>query len=86
MCIVECDKTMDMPRLVFTFNGVDFSMMPDEYVKPYGIICRLVLLGRNFHHPDYKNFWILGQPFFRAFYTVFDFGQKKIGFAKSIQQ
>ena len=33
--------------------------------------------------PDRSNWWILGVPFLEVFYTEFDMGKKRLGFAKS---
>ena len=35
-------------------------------------------------HAPGRNMWILGLNFFQDYYAVFDYGQKRIGFAESI--
>jgi len=39
-------------------------------------------VAKFMHHPG-RNQWILGLNFFNNYYTVFDYGQDSIGFAKS---
>ena len=34
-------------------------------------------------YPDRSNWWILGNPWNEVFYTEFDMGNAKVGFAKS---
>ena len=34
-------------------------------------------------YPDRSNWWVLGNPFNEVFYTEFDMGNKRVGFAKS---
>ena len=38
------------------------------------------------NHPDRSNWWVLGTSFMKVFYTEFDFGNQRVGFAKSVEQ
>ena len=38
------------------------------------------------NYPDRSNWWVLGHNFLKVFYTEFDFGSQRVGFAKSVQQ
>lgn len=73
-----------MPTIIFTINGVDFPLTPEQYV------IKISMFGRDscisgFFGMDIPNnpLWILGDVFIGPYYTVFDYGQKRVGFAKS---
>ena len=36
-------------------------------------------------NPDGINWWLLGRTFLKVFYTEFDFGNQRVGLAKSVQ-
>jgi len=38
----------------------------------------------KFMHAPGRNMWILGLNFFQDYYAVFDYGEKRLGFAESI--
>lgn len=77
----SCD-TSKLPDIVFKIAGKDFPLKPDQYVlkvsqggKP---ICLSGLFGMDIpNHP----LWILGDVFIGPYYTVFDYENKKVGFA-----
>uniref|UniRef100_A0A6G1SNE1 Lysosomal aspartic protease n=1 Tax=Aceria tosichella TaxID=561515 RepID=A0A6G1SNE1_9ACAR len=80
----QCDLGL-LPYLVFKIGGNEFLLAPDEYVNVRRI--------RGMVHSCYSNlvvvdsqvypFWILGETFLKRHYMVFDYGQKRIGFARS---
>ena len=78
--VVPCKKEID--PLVFHANGQQFSLGKDELVMPvqtsHGTLCVLRLNG-SATIPG----WVLGDPFLSKFYAVFDFGGKRLGFARS---
>lgn len=80
--MVSCSKLPSMPPVHFTINGVNMTLTPDDYVlkiKKLGqTICLLGFMG--FDIPG-KPLWILGDIFIGKFYTVFDVGNKRVGFA-----
>lgn len=50
----------------------------DMWFEKAGETC----VAKFMHHPG-RNEWILGLNFFNNYYTVFDYGNDSIGFAKS---
>ena len=84
---VQCDTLGSMPSITVNLCNEekkckDFILSPKDYVlqmSVYGYkICILGVLGIDIPH---KKLWILGDPFIRKYYTVFDVGQKRMGFA-----
>lgn len=73
-----------LPNLVFTINGKQFELTPSEYVlqmQSFGsTVCLLGISGIDIPN---NPLWILGDIFIGPYYTVFDYGNKRVGFAKS---
>ena len=74
---VVCDCSFgdyrQFPDLVYTMNGIDFVIHAENYIYYENGYCYLLLEGNGL-----DEYWILGQPFFREYYTVFDMDKKLI--------
>ncbi|KAG0723099.1 Cathepsin D [Chionoecetes opilio] len=83
--VIPCNKVADMPTITFTLNGQDFDLtgaeLVIESVDQMGTkVCIVGILGLDLGGIEA---WILGDPFIARYYTEFDVGQKRMGFAKS---
>jgi len=79
----DCSNVHTLPTVSFTFAGATFDLEPEFYVirqkdDATGMfVCQLGIEGVNAGVP----IWILGDPFLRKFYTVWDAEQNRVGFA-----
>lgn len=79
----SCDVS-GLPKLVLKIENREFSLEPQDYVLQVTSLgrtsCISGLMGLDIPgHP----LWILGDVFIGPYYTVFDYGQKRLGFAKA---
>merc|ERR1711964_615890 len=78
----EIDCNADAPDIVFTLNGKEYSFSKKDYVISAGGVCLFAMLGIDVP-PPHGPLWILGDVFMRKYYTQFDWGNKRLGFATS---
>merc|ERR1712167_312167 len=74
-----CDKSKYRAIELFINDKYYFKMSPDSFVLDIGQgdKCFLPFLYTN------ADYWVLGEPFFRNFYTVYDVQKGIIGIAPS---
>lgn len=73
----DCSGVDQLPTITFTFSGHDFDLEPSFYVIRDQGQCMLGIQAVDAGVP----IWILGDPFLRKFYTVWDQDQNRVGFA-----
>lgn len=82
----SCDLS-HLPDLIFTIEGREFPLKPEQYVLQISQagkkLCLSGLFGMDIpNHP----LWILGDVFIGPYYSVFDYGNKQLGFAHTKMQ
>ena len=89
--MLSCNSLKDLPSIKITLCNKekckDFELTAEEYVIKVSMfgynICLLGFTGIDIPPPRGPLF-IIGDPFLRKYYSVFDIGQERIGFAESI--
>jgi len=79
-----CELTL-LPDLIFHIGGQKFSLKPEQYIEKVYVGRSLVTCISALKVIDSERypFWTLGELFLKRHYIVFDFGQRRLGFAKS---
>ncbi|XP_017869811.1 PREDICTED: cathepsin E-A-like [Drosophila arizonae] len=72
---IDCSNTSNMPTFLFTIGGKVFGVPNSAYIITTDIGCILGVSGME------QQFWILGDVFLGQYYSEFDLGKNRIGFA-----
>jgi hypothetical protein len=82
----DCNNLNAMPKLTFTAAGLQDPLVlePTDYMDSGPDTC-VFALGESPDSPDGKPLVVLGAPFLRRYYTVFDFNpqEPRLGFAQA---
>ena len=85
---MDCALEKSFPILTFVIDGHPYTLEPSFYVlksltDSHKIECQLGIQGIN---PLLSGeLWILGDPFLRKYYSLFDRKEKRVGFALAKQ-
>ncbi|KAK6028187.1 eukaryotic aspartyl protease [Ostertagia ostertagi] len=82
--VVDCSTIPQLPIITFIIGDMELRLGGSAYiVKVSPTLCWSGFQSMDL--PTYNGYlWILGDAFIRNFYTVFDHGNRRIGFAVSV--
>ncbi|CAG2117669.1 unnamed protein product [Medioppia subpectinata] len=80
--VVNCKRVKALPIVTLTLGGKAFPLKPSQYIyKQLGLNGNVQCMS-GFESDD-DPLWILGDVFIGPYYTEFDFGRNRVGFASS---
>lgn len=77
---IDCSLIPSLPDLEVTLGGNKFVLSGSDYVLKVQSICLFGMTGIDVPAP-HGPLWIMGDVFMRKYYTAFDWGNKRLGFA-----
>lgn len=83
---IDCTKLSTYPNIEFNIAGDVYTLAPQDYILQLTVLgqtqCQLGIQGMEFP-PHLAGSIILGDSFIKTYYTHFDIGNNRVGFAKA---
>ncbi|XP_044307225.1 pepsin B-like [Varanus komodoensis] len=81
--LVNCNNIQKMPTITFVINRSQFPLPPSAYVTKNNGYCTVAVVATYLPAVNGQPLWIFGDVFLKEYYSVFDMGNNRIGFAPS---
>jgi len=78
--LIPCSQKTSGINFDIVIGGKTFTLTPNDYIIPDESICLFGMVGLDIPAP-HGPLWILGDPFIRTFYSIFDLQNSRMGFA-----
>jgi Eukaryotic aspartyl protease len=79
---IDCAAVASMPDIIFAIDGKDYAVPGRMAVMQTQNTCLFAAAGMDFPKPGPQ--WILGDVFMRQYYTIFNYLDQTISFAKAV--
>ncbi|KAH7937917.1 hypothetical protein HPB49_017562 [Dermacentor silvarum] len=80
---VSCDTLETLPKVTFSIGKRDFVLDAKDYIMMVPQRNGRIVCLSGFIESDEGAPWVLGDTFIGRFYTIFDRGNDRIGFAEA---
>lgn len=80
--VVDCKSLPNLPEISFKLGDHTFSLSPEDYILQTPAGCVSAFMGIDIPAPA-GPIWIVGDAFLRKYYTVYDLGNNRVGFAEA---
>ncbi|XP_055837156.1 lysosomal aspartic protease-like [Episyrphus balteatus] len=81
---VDCESISQLPTINFVLGGKTFALEGKDYILNSGDDTCTVGFSAMDQYALNEPMWILGDVFIGRFYTEFDLGQNRVGFAEAV--
>ncbi|NXC45182.1 PEPC protein, partial [Penelope pileata] len=83
--VTSCSNIENMPTFTFVISGTSFPLPPSAYMlQGNSGYCSVGIESTYLPSQDGQPLWILGDVFLRSYYSVYDLGNKQVGFATAV--
>jgi len=79
---LDCAKVPELPKLTLNFGGKPFTLEGSDYILQVQSQCVSGFTGLDIPAP-LGPLWIVGDIFLRKYYSIYDLGNNRVGFALS---
>lgn len=80
--MLNCSNVSGLPNIIFKIAGKQYELTSDQYVFRTSQMGQEVCISSFIGLPQIP-LWILGDVFIGQYYTEFDYGNKRLGFART---